>query len=225
MPVLVIAKICYNIDTMFKDRFDAGRQLAALLLDCAAKNTVVYALPRGGLILGYEIAHRLHCPLDIFVVKKIGHPAQEEYAIGAVAENGQISRERTESASQSADWWREAIAKNLAEAKARRRLYSGTAKMLNPDGKTAIVVDDGVATGLSMALALREIKKLKPRELICAVPVLPSDTAGQLKLLADRLVYLEIPKYFLSAVGAYYQDFDQIGDNEAIKYLRLANTL
>lgn len=208
---------------MFKDRVDAGQQLAAKLLYYSKKNPIIFALPRGGVVLGHIIAKQLKCPLDVFVVKKISHPNQIEYAIGAVAENGQTLLNFSETSLLPAEWLKQSIQKNLTAARARRRLYSGNSPMLNPVGKTAIVVDDGVATGTTITLALQEIKKLKPRELICAVPVLPSETAHRLKSLVDKLIYIEIPEYFLSSVGAYYKNFEEIKDDQVLVYLKNKN--
>ena len=209
---------------MFKDRTDAGRQLAAKLDNYIDKDVVVFALPRGGLVLGYELSHKLHCPLDFFSIKKIGHPQQEEYAIGAVAENGQTLLNENETSSLPSKWLQQAIAKNLKQAQARRQLYSGDKPLQSPSKKIAIVVDDGIATGTTMLLAIQELRKMGPRELICAVPVLPNSTAKQLQPLVDKLIYLEIPQYFLGAVGSYYLDFDQVDDQTAIEYLKKANS-
>jgi putative phosphoribosyl transferase len=205
---------------IFKDRQEAGAKLAKVLAPMIKDKAVVYALPRGGVVLGYEIAKTLNCPLEALIIKKIGHPWQEEYAIGAVAESGRTLFNEEETRQLDKNWLAEATAKNLKLAQARRQLYSGDKPMLDCRDLTAIIVDDGIATGLTMELAIAEIKSRQPHQIIVAVPVLPADTARRLKKLINQLVYLEAPEFFAGAVGAYYVDFAQVDDKEVIKYLK-----
>lgn len=205
---------------IFANRQEAGIKLAEVLKPLIKDEAVVYALPRGGVVLGYEIARALNCPLEALIIKKIGHPWHEEYAIGAVAESGRTIFNQEEAEQLDKSWLAEATAKNLKLAKARRRLYSGDQAMLDCHGLIAIIVDDGVATGLTMELAIAEIKSRAPQKIIVAVPVLPADTGARLKKLVDELVYLEAPEFFQGAVGAYYDDFTQVSDEEVIEYLK-----
>ena len=206
---------------IFANRQEAGVKLAEVLKPLADDKAIVYALPRGGVVLGYEVAQALNCPLEALIIKKIGHPWHEEYAIGAVAESGRTLFNEEETEQLDKKWLTETTAKNLKLAQARRRLYSGDKPMLDCKNQTAIIVDDGIATGLTMELAIQEIKSHEPQKIIVAVPVLPADTARHLDRLVDKIIYLEAPEFFLGAVGAYYHDFAQVEDEEVLKYLKI----
>lgn len=201
----------------FKDRREAGQKLAELLLRKKYENPVVYGLPRGGVVVAYEVAHALSAPLDIVVTRKIGHPGNPEYAVGAVSENGTVLLNEEEAGRLDPTWLREEIARQEKEAKRRRKLYHPRAAASR--GKTAIVVDDGVATGLTLLLAVRELRAAGAARLVAAVPVAPPDAAVQLRAAADELVALEVPDDYLGAVGAYYDDFPQVEDREIVELL------
>lgn len=208
----------------FKNRYEAGKKLAEALAPLINKEAVVYALPRGGVVLGYEIAKALKLPLDIIVTRKIGHPTQPEYAICAVAEDGHQLCDETEQAAVDKAWFNQAKKEQQAEAKRRRITYRLGLKIPIVAGKTAILVDDGIATGLTIRLAIDELKHLKPKKIIVAVPVAPADVAKQIEAAADKLVVLDTPLVYAGAVGNYYKNFPQIEDKEAVKLLnKIAN--
>lgn len=204
----------------FKDRHEAGKKLAKALALLIDKETVIYALPRGGVVLGYEIAKALKIPLDIIVTRKIGHPTQPEYAICAVAEDGHEICNETEHAEVDKNWFAKAKKEQLGEAKRRRETYHAGLKTPSVDGKTAVLVDDGIATGLTIRLAIGELKHLSPKRLIVAVPIAPADVAKEIKKIADELVILDSPIIYAGAVGNYYDNFPQIEDGEVIKLLK-----
>src|SRR3989344_5936375 len=203
----------------FKDRQDAGRQLARALREYSDGDSVIYALPRGGVVLGSEIANTLHIPLDLVITRKIGHPSNPEYAICAVSEDGELVCNEVEKAFVNKDWLKNAVAKEVKEAARRREVYLRGIKHIPATNITAIVVDDGVATGLTIQAALQSLRKEKPKKLMVAIPVAPHDTLNELRGSADEVVVLEDAKDYLGAVGAYYAYFPQVTDEEVIKLL------
>jgi len=203
----------------FKDRQDAGRQLARALREYSDGDSVIYALPRGGVVLGSEIANTLHIPLDLVITRKIGHPSNPEYAICAVSEDGELVCNEVEKAFVNKDWLKNAVAKEVKEAARRREVYLRGIKHIPATNITAIVVDDGVATGLTIKAALQSLRKEKPKKLMVAIPVAPHDTLNELRGSADEVVILEDAKDYLGAVGAYYAYFPQVTDEEVIKLL------
>lgn len=206
----------------FKDRIDAGKKLAGLLGQFKGKDVVVYALPRGGVVVGAEIAKALNAPLDLIITRKIGHPYQKEYAIGAVAENGHsIFNKDIVLDIDEAYLTKEAETQKL-EAKRRREVYLKGRKPVSCRGKIAILVDDGIATGLTIKAALQELKlHFKPTKIIVAVPVAPADIARELEIKEGvEFVAIEIAGAFLGAIGAYYQDFPPVEDEEVIKIMK-----
>jgi putative phosphoribosyl transferase len=203
----------------FKDRNEAGQKLAKVLAPLIDKETVVYALPRGGVVLGYEIAKTLKLPLDIIITRKIGHPAQPEYAICAVAEDGHELCNEIERTGVDEKWFAKAKKEQQQEAKRRHTVYRADLKIPVVDGKTAILVDDGIATGLTIRLAIGELRHLNPKRLIVAVPVAPADVVEQIQKTVDKLVMLDTPVIYAGAVGNYYENFPQIEDGEVIKLL------
>ncbi len=203
----------------FIDRVDAGRQLARRLSKYSGQ-AVVYALPRGGVVTGAEIAKELEVPLDLILVRKIGHPGNPEYAIGAVAEGGEPVCNEAERASVDDQWFKEALAAARAENERRREEY------FPPDyqppsvrDKVAIIVDDGIATGLTMEAAVQAIAVHRPKKIVVAVPVAPSDSVDNLKTYADEVIVLDNPQNFRGAVGAHYQNFPQVEDDEVVELL------
>lgn len=207
----------------FENRTDAGRRLAELLAAYKNGDAVVYALPRGGVLIGKEIAARLAAPLELVIPRKVGHPMQPEYAVCAVAEDGDILCDQAALAGLSEAWLNRAIALERREAQRRRLLYSGGRKPLPAAGKTAIIVDDGVATGLTLMLAISEIKHQGPKNIVAAVPVVPAGIAEKIRREVDELVALEIPEVYRGAVGMYYKSFLQVEDDEVVKIMRAAN--
>jgi predicted phosphoribosyltransferase len=205
----------------FRDRTDAGRQLAqALAAKYRGRAGVVYALPRGGVPLGAEIARALDMPLDLMIARKIGHPYNREYAIGAVTATGEPVVNPHEMARIDPGWFARAVEAEREEARRRHQAYSGGRALLPAQGKVAIIVDDGIATGLTMEAAIRATRALQPAQLVVAVPVVPADTAARLARTADEVVALKVDEDYLGAVGAYYDYFPQTTDDEVIELLR-----
>lgn len=203
--------------TIFKDRIEAGKKLAALLSEFKSTNAIILALPRGGVIVGAEVAHALSLPLDIIVTRKIGAPENDEYAIGAIDQDGEGVWSEFEHARVDTKWLTEKIAAEKKEALRRLSLYRGTRAPLDFHGKTAIIVDDGIATGMTMQAAIRYAKKLNAHKVVVAVPVAPPSVVETLK--KEAMVYtLETPVFF-SAVGEWYKDFPQVEDSEVVATL------
>ena len=209
---------------MFKDRKEAGKLLGDMLAAYRGKNAVVLALPRGGVVLGAEIAKALALPLDIVVVRKIGHPDNHEYAICAVDEQG--ARICNESAIRDIDtiWLAKETKRQMAEALRRVRVYRGTRLPVRLAGTTAIIVDDGIATGLTMRSAIAFVRARKARKVIVAVPVSSEDSIRDISKYVDDVVLLEPSEGFLGAVGLHYQKFDQVSDEEVVRLVRPVTT-
>lgn len=204
----------------FKNREQAGRLLAQALKQYQGQNVVVYALPRGGVVLGVIIAKHLGADFDLLIPRKIGHPDSPEYAIAAVTETGEVVKNETEISHLDEDWFKKAIARERAEAKRRRKLYLSGRKPVPAANRVCIIVDDGLATGLTMKAAIKELRRQKPKGIIVAVPVAPEDTVKELDKLADDLVVLDVPAGLFSAVGSYYQNFPQVSDEEVISLIQ-----
>jgi predicted phosphoribosyltransferase len=200
----------------FKDREEAGRKLAEALEKYRGTDVVVYALPRGGVVLGYEIARALNAPLDLVISRKIGYPGNEECAVCAVAEDGHMICDRAGASRLDPDWLQSQALKERHEARRRREVYLKGREPLPAEGKTAIIVDDGVATGLTLILAIEELKHRNPKKIVVAIPVAPADTAEKIRYEVDDLVAVEIPEFYLGAVGAYYDKFPQLTDEEVV---------
>ncbi len=207
---------------MFRDRRDAGLKLAAALKEYKNRGCVVLALPRGGVPVAAEVARALSAPLDILLVRKIGAPGYPELAIGSVIDGGDpiIVRDgELIRLTGTSDKQFDAICvRELAEIERRRKFYLGTRKPPPLAGKTVIVIDDGLATGNTMKAALHAVRRRKPREVVMAVPVAPRDTPDKFHELADHVICLAMPQPF-RAVGLFYDDFDQVSDEEVIRIL------
>ena len=201
----------------FADRAEAGRLLAQRLVSMHLVNPVVLALPRGGVPVGAQIARALNAPLDLLLVRKIGVPWQPELAVAAVIDGEQPDVVIDESVRRAAGIPAEYIDKQakeqLGEIERRRRLYLGARAPVKVKGCTAIVVDDGIATGTSMRAALRALRRRAPARLVLAVPVAPPDTVARLSAEVDDVVCLSQPSPFM-AIGPYYDDFHQLADSE-----------
>ncbi|MEK7087870.1 MAG: phosphoribosyltransferase family protein [Patescibacteria group bacterium] len=205
---------------MFANREDAGRQLAERLERYRGEDAVVLALPRGGVVVGYEIARVLHCPLDIIAVRKIGHPNNPEYAICATDEKGTLLCNEEEWKRVDKRWLTEETERERREAARRLKVYRGDKKPTELGGKTAIITDDGIATGLTMRLAVAAVKAQAPKRIVVAVPVAPAEVVRDLSREIDELIVLLPPEEFLGAVGAHYAAFEQVQDAEVIRLLR-----
>jgi len=204
----------------FKDRADAGRKLAEALDSYANREGVVYALPRGGVVLGVEVARALRMPLDLLIPRKLGHPLQPEYAIGAVVESGEMVVNQREVSRVDPQWFEHEVQAERHEARRRRELYLGGRAPAAVKGKIAIIVDDGIATGLTMEVAIRDARYREPERLVVAVPVAPPETVERLAREVDEFVVLDRSPYYLGAVGAYYDYFTQVSDDEVVALLR-----
>jgi putative phosphoribosyl transferase len=210
--------------TMFHDRKDAGGQLAARLVRFKDRQPVVLALPRGGVPIGFEIAGRLGAPLDIVLVRKIGVPWQPELALGAVADGGGggpeifIDERMAKSLAIAPDYVRDETARQVAELERRRQVYCAGRAQVEVAGRTAIVVDDGIATGATMRVALRAVRRRGPARLVLAAPVAAAETLAALAAEADETICVEEPTG-LGAIGYYYEDFHQMSDAEVTDLL------
>lgn len=200
---------------MFTDRTDAGRQLASRLLGMNLEKPCVLALPRGGVPVGFEVAQALHAPLDLVLVRKIGAPFEPELALGAVVDGSRPELVINDPAVISSLGLQAYIerreAEELREIERRRRVYLGGRSRLDITGRTAIVVDDGIATGATMRAALHATRRAHPKRILLAVPVAPPDTLAELRAEADEIVCLETHADFWG-IGAYYEDFTQLDD-------------
>ncbi len=209
---------------LFADRADAGRQLAAGLAEYARQeSTVVLALPRGGVPVGFEVATSLDAPLDVYVVRKLGVPGREELAMGALAGDGTcvVDEELVESLGVKPEELDAAVARESAEIARRERAYRDARPAPELTGKTVIVVDDGLATGATMRAAAIALRRHSPAKLVVAVPVAAPRTCASLAQEVDRVVCAFTPEPF-HAVGLYYENFDQIGDDEVRRLLAQA---
>lgn len=206
----------------FRDRYDAGHKLAEVLQEFAGHNCVVLALPRGGVPIGAAVAQALHAPMDVLLVRKIGAPRDPELAIGSIIDGTEpiIVRDRKmiELTGTTAREFEILSAQQLAEIERRRKLYLGSRAPVTITGRTAIIVDDGMATGNTMRVALQAIRLRNPETIIAAVPVSSKSALSELRNQADRIVCLESPEPF-RAVGEFYDDFSQISDAEVIHIL------
>jgi putative phosphoribosyl transferase len=200
---------------IFTNRQDAGKKLAAKLLEYQEKQPVILGIPRGGVVVAAEVAKELDAPVDLIIPRKIGAPSNRELAVGAVAPDGTtVFDERALSflELQETDL-EEEIARQNAEIERRTTAYKGNRRPLSLQGKTVILVDDGIATGLTAKAALQSVRKQKPESLVLAVPVASMEAAALLKKDVDEFICLLVPEVFY-AVGQFYDDFSQTTDEE-----------
>ena len=212
---------------MFRNRTEAGVKLAEKLEQYRDRgDVIVLALPRGGVVTGFEVARLLNVPLDVLIVRKIGFPGQEELAAGAVSETGSVvlNRDIVAMGGLSEEFLQREIGRQKQEIDRRVALYRGGERLAGLAGRTAILVDDGVATGATVKAAVAALKEEKLVKLVLALPVAPPDTVNVLRAMVDELVCLETPQYFM-AVGAHYQDFTQVADEEVVKLLQRSTVM
>jgi putative phosphoribosyl transferase len=206
----------------FADRTDAGRKLAEELAKFAGeKNLLILGLPRGGVPVAFEVAKALRAPLDVFVVRKLGVPGQEELAMGAIASGG--VRVLNEEIIRSLDIFEDQIARVAAneqrELERREFVYRSGRGAPEISGKTILLIDDGLATGATMRAAVHAVKALNPSKLVVAVPTAAPDTCALLKKMVDETICLITPTPF-GGVGAWYRDFSQTSDREVQQLLK-----
>jgi putative phosphoribosyl transferase len=210
---------------VFSDRAAAGRRLAEALRRFEGERPVVLALPRGGVPVAYEVAQALRAPLDLVLVRKIGAPFQPELALGAVVDGERpelvINRDLVEESGVPESYLAKERERQLAEIERRRQLYLAGRPRAPVADRTAIVIDDGIATGATMEAALRATRNARPRRLVLAVPVAPPDTIERLRGEVDEVVCLMMPAS-LGAIGSFYRDFRQLEDDEVVQLLEQA---
>jgi predicted phosphoribosyltransferase len=205
---------------MFRDRIDAARQLAGALAAYRGKNPLVLAIPRGAVPMGRELADALDGELEVVLVHKLRAPGNAELAVGAIDETGwsHIADYAAEAGADDAYLAREKRAQ-IEMLRARRSLYTPAQRPIDPAGRVAVVVDDGLATGATMIAALHAVRARKPARLVCAVPVAAPDSLARIRPYADQVVCLEAPEDF-RAVGQFYRHFPQVEDDEVVALLR-----
>jgi len=200
----------------FRDRVDAGKALAGHLRKYAGRpDVIVLALPRGGVPVGYEVAHALGAPLDVFIVRKLGVPGHEEYAMGAVASGGirVLNDDAVRSLGLTTETVDRVTARELEELKRRERLYRGDRPEPDLKGRTVILVDDGLATGSTMKAAVKALAARGPAGIVVAVPIAAADTCEALRRDVQEVVCALTPEPF-HAVGLWYDNFSQTSDEE-----------
>jgi predicted phosphoribosyltransferase len=209
----------------FRDRRDAGQKLASRLAAYADRpDVLVLALPRGGVPVAYEIAQTLHAPLDVFVVRKLGLPGHEEFAMGAVATGGVrvLNWDVVEQLNIPSNVIDAVTQGEQRELERRERAYRGVRPAPDVRGKIVILVDDGLATGSTMRAAVEALRQQQPARVVVAVPVASRETCAELRHEADEVVCLVTPEPFY-AVGLWYQDFSQTTDDEVRALLETAS--
>jgi len=209
------------------DRRDAGRRLAGRLEKYAGRDdTIVLGMPRGGVVVAFEVARALGVPLDVFIVRKLGVPWQKELAMGAISSGGVrvLNDEVVGSLGLTEDQIEAIAAREQAVLEEREREYRGHSTPLELSGKTVILVDDGLATGASMRAAIQSLKNHRPARIVVAVPTGESGTCAELGREVDEIICLMTPRPFV-AVGLAYEDFSQTSDEEVIDLLERARSL
>ena len=207
----------------FKDRVDAGKRLANALRNIVGKGAIVLAIPRGGVVVGFEVAHSLGLPLDVIIPRKIGAPDNPELAIGAMTEDGTILLDESlvSYLGVPEGYVKGESNRQKLEIERRLKLYRGDVPYPTLRNRDVIIVDDGIATGSTMKAALASTRKRGAKSVIVAIPVGPSSTIQQLEKEADHVVCLYMPELF-QAIGQFYEDFAQTTDEEVIRLLRLS---
>lgn len=210
-------------DSAFENRFEAGKSLARSLEDYREESPVVYALPRGGVPVAYEISRALGAPLEVLVSRKLGAPGQPELGLGAVSSDGVrfLNRPLIEQLGVPEEYVERVTAEESDEADRRVRLLLGDHPEISARGRTAIVVDDGLATGATARAAIESLRRREARRIVVAVPVCAAQTEDELRPEVDGLVCLRSPDG-LGAIGLWYRDFTQVTDEEALELIERA---
>jgi len=205
---------------LFKNREDAANKLAAVLKKYKRqKDIIIVALPRGGVVLGRIVAETLGAPLDLVVPRKIGSEYNAEYAIGAITETGEAVWNEGERRAADPEYLKKIIRTECAESARRLKVYRKGLPARILEDKIVIIVDDGIATGLTMRAAVKSVRAANPKKIIVAVPVAPPDAVAELGKAADEVMVLDQPES-LGAIGQFYEEFPQVEDGEVIKLMR-----
>jgi len=213
-------------EPIFRDRREAGRELARRLQKYTGRqDLLVLGIPRGGLPVAFEVASALKAPLDIFVSRKLGVPGQEELAFGAVASGGtRIVDEEIVNAVGLYEAEIERIAKReMQELERREKVFRAGRPPVDVKGKTVVLVDDGIATGASIRVAIAAMQQKRPAQIVVAAPVVPLSTSERLRKAVDDVICVRTPKS-VYAIGEFYDDFSQVTDEEVIELLRQAGS-
>ena len=207
----------------FRDRVEAGKRLASVLKDVVGENAIVLAIPRGGVVVGFEVARGLNLPLDIIVPRKIGAPENPELAIGAMAENGVIILDDSlvSYLQVSESYIKRESENQRLEIERRLKMYRGDVPRPKLKNREVVIVDDGIATGSTMKAALASVRKSGAKRVIVAIPVGPPSTIRELEKQADFVVCLHTPESFY-AIGEFYENFAQTEDEEVKRLLKLS---
>lgn len=208
---------------VFENRQEAGKQLASQLLKFRDENLVILALPRGGVPIGYEVAQVLQAPLDVLVVRKIGLSGNKEFGVGAIAEGGETILDETslEVLGVDEDALNDTIELEEKELLRRVEKYREGKTLPSMKNKTVILVDDGMATGVTARAAIKAVKKLHPQKVVLATPVCAFEVAENLRSLVNDFVCLSMP-YEFSAISVWYKNFEQVSDEEVVELLKKA---
>lgn len=203
----------------FADRQDAGRRLAGFLARYRNERPVILGLPRGGVVVGYEVAQALRAPLDVLIVRKLGVPGAEEVALGATAPGATlVDADLIARLGISQAAIEEIVRRESEEMTRRERAYRGSGAAVDVAGRTVIVVDDGLATGATAQAAIRSLRQRNPRRVVFAAPICSRDGAAALRMVADEVVCAECPPD-MQAVGWWYDDFTPTTDAEVVECL------
>jgi predicted phosphoribosyltransferase len=201
---------------MFKDRTEAGKLLVSAISKYNLSNAIVLAIPRGGVVVAAEISKAYKLPLRLIFVKKVGHPNNPEFSIGAIGQDeNQIELDSDFTQNEIVDQLRNARSKMQKQFRTYGHVYSDR----NLKDKVVLLVDDGAATGNSILFSIKELKKIPVKTIVVLLPVCPADTFNKIAQIADDLVCLEVPVNF-NAVGQFYEDFQQVADDEVLKIVK-----
>ncbi|MFH1620638.1 MAG: phosphoribosyltransferase family protein [Patescibacteria group bacterium] len=206
---------------IFENRKEAGRELAKALMDYADRSDVfLYALPRGGVTVAKEVAEELKLPLDVIITRKIGAPYNEEYAIGALAETGETVWNEAERMATDKKALDKIVRHETGEASRRVKVYRQGRELPSFEDKTVIIVDDGIATGLTMLAGIEVARHMKASKIVVAVPHGAKESIDAIRRQGIEVVALEEPEWY-DAVGAFYKDFPQVTDQEVLEMLKI----